>query len=323
MAMRKLLLLLKPFDIYPVWQTEGLSRLTNPQVVELQVLRYLENRLKVHKDAINFCQDVLRNKPVEWKPIFRNELSYPIRNVDLVITVGGDGTLLQSSHFIDDSIPVLGVNSDPTQVEEVEECSNEFDATRSTGYLCAATTNNFEQVLDSIIDGRRAPSQLSRMLISVNSQQLSSYALNDILIAHPCPASVSRFSFKVKGNDQSFSPMVHCRSSGLRVSTAAGSTAAMLSAGGFPMRILSNDLQYRVREPISAGEISSSMHGLVKSDQSMDLKWFCKEGMIYIDGSHVSYSITNGDTIELSSKAPSLKVFLPHHLSLQTTEPEH
>lgn len=52
------------------------------------------------------------------------------------------------------------------------------------------------QVLDSIIEGRRAPSQLSRMLIHLNSEQLPTYALNDILIAHPCPASVSRFSFK-------------------------------------------------------------------------------------------------------------------------------
>ncbi|XP_024019491.1 NADH kinase [Morus notabilis] len=316
MAMRKLLLLLKPFDIYPVWRSEGLSRLKTP--LESQVLRYLENRLKVHKDAIKFCQDVLRDKPVEWEPIFRNDLSRPISDVDLIVTVGGDGTLLQASHFIDDSIPVIGVNSDPTQVDEVKEFSNEFDATRSTGYLCAATINNFEQVLDSIIEGRRVPSQLSRMLMRLNSKQLPTYGLNDILIAHPCPASVSRFSFKLKGNDQSFSRIVHCRSSGLRVSTAAGSTAAMLSAGGFPMPILSRDLQYLVREPISA-ETSSLLHGLVKSDQSMGLTWFCKEGVIYIDGSHVCYSVKNGDTVEVSSKAPILKVFLPDHLLQHTT----
>lgn len=81
--------------------------------------RYLENRINVHKNAINFCQDVLRSKPVEWKTILRNNLSQPIRDVDLVVTIGGDGTLLQASHFMDDSVPVLGVNSDPTQSEEV------------------------------------------------------------------------------------------------------------------------------------------------------------------------------------------------------------
>lgn len=84
-----------------------------------QVLKYLESRCKVHRNAINFCQEILSKKPVEWKPISRNDLSHPIRDVDMVITVGGDGTLLHASHFIYDSVPVLGVNSDPTQAQEV------------------------------------------------------------------------------------------------------------------------------------------------------------------------------------------------------------
>ncbi|KNA02855.1 hypothetical protein SOVF_214700, partial [Spinacia oleracea] len=102
--------------------------------------------IQVHRDAISFCQEVLKRKSVEWETLFHTDLSRPIRDVDLVVTVGGDGTLLQASHFMDDSVPVVGVNSDPTQVEEVERFKDEFDATRSAGYLCAATVNNFEQV---------------------------------------------------------------------------------------------------------------------------------------------------------------------------------
>uniref|UniRef100_A0A5B7C4G4 NADH kinase n=1 Tax=Davidia involucrata TaxID=16924 RepID=A0A5B7C4G4_DAVIN len=315
MARRRLLLLLKPFDVYPTHQSNGLSRTTNPKTS--QVLSYLDNRRKVHKDAINICQDILQKKSVDWEPVLRSKLSQPIRDVDLIVTIGGDGTLLQASHFLDDSIPVLGVNSDPTQVEEVEEFSDKFDATRSTGYLCAATIKNFEQILDDILEGRTVPSKLTRMSICVNSQLLSTYALNDVLIAHPCPATVSRLSFRIKKESQPYSPLVNCRSSGLRVSTAAGSTAAMLSAGGFAMPILSKDLQYMVRETISHGEANSSpMHGVVKFDETMDASWFCKEGLIYIDGSHVFYSLQHGDTIELSPRAPVLKVFLPHHLLL-------
>lgn len=51
--------------------------------------------------------------------MLRNDLSQPIRGVDIVVTVGGDGTLLRASHFMDGEIPVLGVNSDPTQSKEV------------------------------------------------------------------------------------------------------------------------------------------------------------------------------------------------------------
>ncbi|KAJ7981895.1 NADH kinase [Quillaja saponaria] len=306
---RRLLLLLKPLDLCPTRESDGLSRITNPQI-----LHYLNSRHKVHQDAVDFCQTILRKKPVDWKPILCNDLSEPIRDVDLVVTVGGDGTLLQASHFMDDSFPVLGVNSDPTRIDEVEEFSNKFDANRSTGYLCAANVNNFEQILDGILEGRTIPSTLTRISIHVNSELLPTYALNDILVAHPCPAALSRFSFKIIRDDEPCSPLVNSRSSGLRVSTAAGSTAAMLSAGGFSMSIISQDLQYMVREPISPGAASRFMHGLIKHDQSMDTAWSCNEGVLYIDGSHVCYPIQNGDAIEISSKAPNLKVFLPSKL---------
>lgn len=80
------------------------------------------------------------------------------------------------------------------------------------------------------------------------------------------------------------------------------------------MPILSQDLQYMVREPISSGAASSLMHGFIKSYQSMEATWFCTQGIIYIDGSHVRCSIKNGDRIEISSTAPVLKVFLPHRV---------
>ncbi|KAL1349925.1 hypothetical protein AAHE18_07G190000 [Arachis hypogaea] len=268
----------------------------------------------MHHEAVNFCQAIVKKKSVQWKAVLRNNLSEPIKDVDMVVTVGGDGTLLEASHYMDDTIPVLGVNSDPTRIDEVEKFSSEFDATRSTGHLCAATVENFEQVLDGILEGQIVPSKLTRIMTSVNAHQLSTFALNDILVAHPCPASLSRFSFSIKMDDQFCSPRVNCRSSGLRVSTAAGSTAAMHSAGGFPMHILSQDLQYMVREPISHGALSDFMHGLVEHDQKMDTTWSSRRGVIYIDGSHVNYSIKNGDFIQISSKAPVLKIFLPHQL---------
>ncbi|KAL0399506.1 UNVERIFIED_CONTAM: putative NADH kinase [Sesamum radiatum] len=155
---------------------------------------------------------------------------------------------------MDDSIPVLGVNSDPTRPEEVAELSEEFDATRSTGYLCAATASNFEQMIDGILENRSEPSELARMAVSVNSKLISTAALNDVLVAHPCPATVSRFSFRIKKIGEPLSSLLHCRSSGLRVSTAAGSTAAMHSAGGSAMPILSKELQYMLGDAI---ELSS------------------------------------------------------------------
>lgn len=69
-----------------------------------------------------------------------------------------------------------------------------------------------------------------------------------------------------------------------------------------------------VREPISPGATSDHMHGLIKPDQTIVATWTCRKGVIYIDGSHINYTIKAGDIIEISSKAPVLKVLLPHQL---------
>ncbi|KAI4387994.1 hypothetical protein MLD38_000373 [Melastoma candidum] len=269
MAMRKLLLFLKPLDDYA---TSGSST----AAVHPQVLKHLSSRRRAHSDAIRYCQDVLLRKAVEWEAVSRNDLSRPVRDVDMVLSIGGDGTLLRASHFVDDSVPILGVNSDPSVAEEIEQFTNEFDASRSTGFLCAASLDNFEQVIDGILE-------------------------------------VSRFSLRV--HRSSSSAQTNCRSSGLRVSTSAGSTAAMLSAGGHRMPILSRDLQYMVREPISPGKASSLMHGFVSPNESMEVGWSCDKGVIYVDGCHVRFPIKLGDRVQIaSSSAPVLKVYLPSRL---------
>ncbi|KAG8056489.1 hypothetical protein GUJ93_ZPchr0002g23793 [Zizania palustris] len=251
----------------------------NTRNAATEILSYLDDRCRVHKDTIDICKSILQRKPLECISVQRNDLSNPIHDVDLVITVGGDGTLLRASHFLNSSIPVLGVNSDPTCPHEVDELTDEFDARRSTGYLCAATAANFEQILDATLDGSTQPSELSRISVKLNGLQLPTYALNDILVSHPCPASVSRFSFRKRSNTGESSHLINCRSSGLRVATSAGSTAAMLSAGGFVMPISSHELQYMIREPISPRDADKPLlHGFVKQDQHMLVVWYNEEG---------------------------------------------
>lgn len=81
---------------------------------------------------------------------------------DLVLTVGGDGTLLGSATFIDDSLPILGINSDPC-------CQDEFqgvkllDERRSKGALCAVTSRNVASILPSFLCGQYSPTVRSRI----------------------------------------------------------------------------------------------------------------------------------------------------------------
>ncbi|KAL3689866.1 hypothetical protein R1sor_016175 [Riccia sorocarpa] len=318
MATKRVLLLLKrsmldgyvPREAMSVAETPFASLLvTHPKVVG-----NLPDRHRVHSHTVEVCKDVLRRRAnVEWDSIMRDELQgCPIRKVDLVVTIGGDGTLLQASNCLDDSIPILGVNSDPTISSEVEEHLHQFDATRSTGYLCAATADNFEQILDDILDGKKKPLELTRINTRIDGEDYSYPALNDVLLSHPNPAAVSRCSYRIykEGVNEPRTPLVHSRSSGLRICTAAGSTAAMASAGGEPMDLLSRDLQFMIREPISPHpRFREYLKGWITPTEVLKVRWCCRQGVIHFDGSHVSQQVKFGSVIEFSSNAPLLKIF--------------
>lgn len=106
-----------------IWIKETYLSFYHHLGLPLQILSYLDDRCRVHKDTIDLCQRVLQRKSLDWISVQRNHLSQPIRDVDLVIAVGGDGTLLRASHFLDSSVPILGVNSDPTSTKEVSYLS--------------------------------------------------------------------------------------------------------------------------------------------------------------------------------------------------------
>lgn len=69
-------------------------------------------------------------------------------------------------------------------------------ARRSHGALCAFTAHTVEQGLGRILSGEGTYSDRTRIQITVKSTFSETKlvpALNDVLIAHPTPASVSRF----------------------------------------------------------------------------------------------------------------------------------
>lgn len=54
-----------------------------------------------------------------------------LADADLVVAVGGDGTVLSAAHFLDHgTIPLLGVNSDPISMEETKSVKKKSDERR-------------------------------------------------------------------------------------------------------------------------------------------------------------------------------------------------
>ena len=160
----------------------------------------LKNRFETHKECVDNVRNILSKSGVNYSIVSREEMHRGLLfGIDLLIAVGGDGTTLNASSFIDDSIPVLGVNSDPTKPEE-KGVTNSKDERRSKGELCAASANDVGVILPKILTDNipvRARTRIQCLVRSTYTETRLPPALNDILAAHPSPAAVSRFRFQL------------------------------------------------------------------------------------------------------------------------------
>lgn len=157
----------------------------------------LENRYKAHKTTVNDLMGILRHHNVEFTCVNRVELDRQhLAHVDLMLAVGGDGTVLSAAHFIDHgTIPLLGINSDPSKEQE-RDTKKKTDERRSHGALCMCTSLDMSENIEKVLAGLGKVQSRTRIQCTVKStftETQMAPALNDILIAHPSPAAVSRF----------------------------------------------------------------------------------------------------------------------------------
>jgi NAD+ kinase len=135
------------------------------------------------------------------------------RECDLVIVVGGDGSMLGAARVLAaQDVPVLGVNRG------------------RLGFLTDVTPQNLEAEIDGVLQGRYLLE--SRFLLDVQvlrGEQVLARgdALNDVVVNSGISARMIEFDLFIDGQ------FVYTqRSDGLIVSTPTGSTAYSLSGGG-------------------------------------------------------------------------------------------
>jgi len=243
---------------------------------------------ETHKRSLEGVCDILDRAGLEYDAVFRGDVDDP-SVYDLVIPVGGDGTVLDLSHRIE-TTPVLAVNSDPSS---------------SIGYFCAGEVGRLPGILEDALEGRRRPYKLKRFYVVIEGERLDTPILNDILIGHSNPAAVSRYVLHVGDGDGE-----EQRSSGIWVSTPAGSTAAIRSAGGFVLPLESPCLEYLVREPYPVPASSYRYNsGIQPMDRRFELTSKMPDGRVYIDGPHLSHSFGLGDVVSIDHGAPPLHIF--------------
>jgi NAD+ kinase len=206
---------------------------------------------------------------------------------DLVISLGGDGTLLHASHLVGTQ-PVLAINTAPRD---------------SVGYFCGGTKDNLEEVLVSAVRGSLPGVQLSRVQITLDGEMVSRRVLNDVLFCHESPAATTRYLIRLGDIEEEH------RSSGLWIGPAAGSTAAQRSAGGRVLPPTSEQIQYVVREPyMPNGTRYKLAKGLFRPAEELVLVTKMHGGKLFVDGPNLKRKVALGSKICIKGSPESLTV---------------
>jgi NAD kinase len=93
-------------------KSDFLEDLLSPE--DLKEVREAHNE---HYRTLNMIRNVLAEKGIEFERSYMPYSEYEdVKGKDLIICIGGDGTVLNSAHYVDDKTPLLTVRSDKRSV---------------------------------------------------------------------------------------------------------------------------------------------------------------------------------------------------------------
>jgi NAD+ kinase len=264
---------------------EDVLRLEQAGATNLQHLRESEHQHHASLDAVRLA---LRGQTLRERRV--DELHQEnMRDVDLVVSVGGDGTVLALAAIVTD-IPVLAVNSDPA---------------RSVGHFTRAQAKDFPALLAAWQEQCASEQRIPRLGLTIDDQPCQHHILNDCLFTNCNPAAMTRYRMDWDGlQEQQFS-------SGVWIATGAGSTAAIHSAGMPPCCPDQAALLFQVREPYEGRGVIRLRRGVAKPPRPLTLTAAMPGIRCYIDGSHYFQSLPAGATARFEASPYPLKLVIP------------
>ena len=195
-----------------------------------------------------------------------------VEDVDWVIAIGGDGTLLKTARLVGASgTPILGVNSG------------------KLGFMMQTTPGDLEDALERVFDGRFTLDK--RLVLQGRTANGTFSALNDIVIDKGAICRVIELGIYI--NDEYVNNVM---ADGLIVSTPTGSTAYSLAAGG---PILAPDMEAMVVSPICPHTLSNRAMVLAARDRiRIEVRADHPDLLLTVDGQE-NVVIQSGCTVEL------------------------
>ena len=276
------------------YQTEALEK-KDPRFLKLlqegsEVVRTVSKTHEQHVRTMEQVKAALALRGIAFDVVNRLSTFVIGKDVDLIITVGGDGTFLHSARECT-NIPILGVNS---------------ATATSLGHFCLANGDNFGDVLDGIISGKKRWYRLARLQLVLNGEALAVPVLNEILVHDVHPGGPCTNITELDGVSEVQ------MSSGIYVSTASGSTGANRSAGGRILPITQRQFLYLVREPgMRPGDDWKLLGGAIAPHAQIRFVSRMSEGKIFADGKYgFEYDFQRGDELIVRLHPQDLRAYI-------------
>jgi len=217
---------------------------------------------------------------------FEQDPAYDPANTDLLVVLGGDGTLLKAFHkFGKMEIPYLCINFG------------------NIGFLSTFEPEDFLHYLPLIVEEKYRIEERTALYVSLlrggKHEIFCDYAFNDVVVKSVLPR-VSRQSLRIDGTFFS-----QYEGDGIICATATGSTAYSLSAGG---AIVDPTLNALTITPIcSRANLMNSM--VISVDHKLEI--ICNDlhpcSILAVDGSEL-ISLINNDLIKMEKASLKIKL---------------
>ena len=198
---------------------------------------------------------------------------------DLVISVGGDGTILRSSHVVmPDEIPILGVNLG------------------RLGFMTELGPGEVLRKFQALLDGKGWVDERAMLEASILSPdgkpvfESDCYVLNDVFVGRGSIARLVYVEARINGQ-----VLAGYRADGVLVATATGSTGYSLAAGG---PILHPQAREFLLLPLLP-HLSSAYPLVLPQKSEVELRLSTRhEAVVTIDG-HINLSVSNDTVIRV------------------------
>ena len=200
-----------------------------------------------------------------------------LKGTDLVLTTGGDGTILRAAQVVlKDRIPITGINMGTLGF------LTEFKADTAIAHL--------EQILagEGWLDERSTLEARLTTAAGETSPPAPFYALNDVVLARGAIAKLIQVNASIDDN-----PLTTYRADGVILATATGSTGYSMAAGG---PILYPQSQDFLMVPI-VSHLTLGYSLVLPSQSTVRLQLYTSnQATLSIDG-HINIAVNSGAAI--------------------------